>query len=105
MDTTRITNPVARAAFEAWQRADLAAWLAHFAQGALLLDDGAPRDLRAFSREIGKERFLGITRVENKGCDIYGPFHSDTWGDFNSYFKFRVDAAGKITQLEIGQAA
>ncbi|HEY4372488.1 MAG TPA: hypothetical protein VGN52_11240 [Burkholderiales bacterium] len=104
MDTRRITDPVVRAAFEAWQKPDLNAWLAHFAPGATLLDDGAPRDLQAFSREIGKERFLGIDRVENHGRDIYGPFHSDTWGDFNTYFKFRLNAQGQIERLEIGQA-
>lgn len=104
MDTSLLTDPVVRAAFEAWQRADLQAWLAHFAPGARLLDDGKPRDLQAFSREIGRERFTGIARVENGGRDIYGPFHSETWGDFNTYFKFRLDGQGKIERLEIGQA-
>ena len=33
-----------------------------------------------------------------------GHFHSDQWGDFPTYFRFRLNAAGKIERLDIGQA-
>jgi len=33
----------------------------------------------------------------------YGQFHSDSWGDFKTYFKFHIDSEGQIYQLEIGQ--
>ncbi|MPS73449.1 MAG: SDR family NAD(P)-dependent oxidoreductase [Chryseobacterium sp.] len=64
-----------------------------------------PRDFMKFSTEaIGKERFISIDKVENNSMDIYGKFHSDTWGDFKTYFKFRIDEDGKFDRLQIGQA-
>lgn len=105
MDTTKLTNKTAREAFEAWQKADTTKWLAHFTTDAKLLDDGNPRDFTKFStKAIGSEYFTSIDKVENNGLHIYGHFHSDTWGDFKTYFKFHLNANGKIYLLEIGQA-
>ncbi len=100
----KLSNPTVKAAFDAWQSGDLNAWLAQFSENAQLLDDGNPRDLNSFSREIGKERFTHVDRISNDSLEIVGDFHSDTWGDFRSYFRFTVDALGKISKLEIGQA-
>lgn len=102
--TERITNRTVKAAMEAWQGKDLKAWLGFFTPDAKLLDDGNPRDFKEFSAEIGKERFTSIDKVGNNGLDIYGKFHSDRWGGFKTYFRFRLDAAGKFDRLEIGQA-
>lgn len=103
MDTNKLA-PVVKSAFEAWQGKDLDAWLAHFAPGAKLLDDGNPRDLQQFSREIGKERFTSIDEVKLDGREIVGQFHSDTWGNFRTYFRFHLNADSKIERLDIGQA-
>ncbi|SDL96438.1 Cif family virulence factor [Siphonobacter aquaeclarae] len=104
MDYSAITHPVSRAAIEAWQKGDAKAWNALFAPNAQFFDDGNPRDLHRFSSEaIGHERFTSIDRVEDNGLSIYGHFHSDTWGDFRTYFKFHVNREGKIERLEIGQ--
>lgn len=100
----KLTQPNVKAAMEAWQDRDLAAWLSHFTSNAKLFDDGNPRDFEVFSKEIGKERFTSIDRVENNGFHIIGDFHSDTWGDFKTYFKFHPNAAGKFDRLDIGQA-
>jgi|GEM_PF-3694706 len=51
MDTNKLTNSVVRSAFEAWQRGDSAAWLAHFAGHADFRDDGYSRDFRDFSTQ------------------------------------------------------
>ncbi len=76
-----------------------------FTADAKLFDDGNVRNLKKFSTEaIGHERFLSIDKVEDNGLSIYGHFHSDTWGDFKTYFKFHVNTNGKIDKLEIGQA-
>jgi hypothetical protein len=104
MQTQAITNPVVRSAIEAWQAGSLDAWLAHFAPGVQLLDDGQPRDFMSFSREIGHERFTSIDLVRRAGTEVIGAFHSDTWGDFRTYFRFTLDESGKVTRLEIGQA-
>lgn len=52
----------------------------------------------------GYEYFTTIDIVENDGKEIYGNFHTESWGDFRTYFKFHFDADGKISRLDIGQA-
>jgi hypothetical protein len=76
-----------------------------FAVGAQLFDDGASRDLAAFTEEaLGHEWFTKIHRIANEGLDVFGDFHSDKWGDFPVYFKFHLNEDQKINRLEIGQA-
>lgn len=105
MNTSQLANPTVKAAFEAWQQGDSKGWLSCFTPDAQLLDDGHPRNFQSFSTEaIGHERFTSIDIVKDNGRSIYGKFHSDTWGNFKTYFKFHLDANGKIYKLEIGQA-
>jgi hypothetical protein len=103
--TDALTNPTVKAAIEALQRGERDAWAALFEPDATLFDDGSPRSLDTFTRDaLGHERFTSIERVSNAGLDVVGAFHSDRWGDFRTYFKFRLSPAGKITRLDIGQA-
>ncbi len=105
MEYQKIESPLIQGAIQAWQKADSTTWLSFFTPNPNLLDDGKTRDFHQFSTEtIGKERFISIDKVENNGLNIYGRLHSDTWGDFKTYFKFHVNATGKIDRLEIGQA-
>lgn len=105
MDYRRISNPKVEAAIKAWQNGDATLWLSFFTSDANLLDDGHPRDFSKFSTEaIGHERFTSFDKVEDNGMSVYGHFHSDTWGDFKTYFKFKTNQEGKFYQLEIGQA-
>jgi hypothetical protein len=105
MLTEALTNPTVKAAIEALQRGDRHAWSALFEPDATLYDDGRARSLQEFTRDaLGHERFTSIDRVENDGLSLVGRFHSDKWGDFRTYFSFRLSPAGKITRLDIGQA-
>lgn len=105
MDANIIKNDIVRQAFQAWQQADIELWQSLFAEDALLFDDRRPRDFMEFSTEaIGHERFTTIDKIEDNGTSIYGQFHSDTWGDFKTYFKFHIGRNNKIYQLDIGQA-
>ena len=105
MNLDSLTNPTVKAAIEALQNGDKPSWKALFTAGAQMFDDGSPRSLEQFSESaLGHERFTKIERVENYGCDVYGQFHSDQWGDFRTYFKFHLTAANKISRLDIGQA-
>jgi hypothetical protein len=105
MITDVLTNGTVKAAIGALQQGDRTAWSALFEPNATLYDDGNPRSLQKFTDDaLGHERFTSIERVENHGLDVIGKFHSDTWGDFRTYFKFQLSPAGKIKRLDIGQA-
>ena len=106
MNTDALTHPTVKAAIEALQEGNATAWSALFEAGAKLYDDDAPRSLEKFTKDaLGHERFTSIDKVENGGVDLTGHFHSDKWGDFRTYFRFRLSASGKIRRLDIGQAA
>lgn len=106
MNTDKLTNTTVKKAIEALQTADSKAWFALFTADAALYDDGNKMDFKSFfEKAFGHERFTSIDKVENKGLDLYGRFHSDQWGDFKTYFKFHINAAGKISRLDIGQAS
>ena len=106
MKTDSLTNPTVKAVIEALQTGDLEAWSELFEPDVELLDDGSPRSFQEFTRDaLGRERFTAIDRVENNGLDLTGAFHSDQWGDFHSYFRFRLSPTGKVKRLEIGQVS
>jgi hypothetical protein len=105
MITDVLTNATVKAAIEALQKGDRTAWSTLFEPDAKLYDDGSPRPLKKFMDDaLGRERFTSIERVDNHGLDVIGAFHSDTWGDFRTYFRFQLSPAGKIKRLDIGQA-
>jgi hypothetical protein len=106
METNKISNKTVKAAIEAWQQGNSELWLSFFTNDAKLLDDGNIRSFKKFStKAIGHERFISFDKVEDDGLSIYRQFHSDTWGDFKTYFKFHLNKDSQICQLEIGQAA
>lgn len=105
MDTSKLTNLIVKEAFDAWQNGDSKKFLSYFTSDAKLYDDGNTRDLQRFVYDAcGHEKFTSIDKVDNNGLDIYGQFHTDSWGNFRTYFKFHINNEGKITKLEIGQA-
>jgi hypothetical protein len=105
MKLDALTNPTVKAAIMALQSSDQKAWASLFEADAELYDDGSPRSLKDFTAgAFGHERFKSIDRIENDGLDVIGPFHSDQWGDFRTYFRFQLSSAGKIKRLDIGQA-
>lgn len=105
MNTDELSNATVKAAIDALQNGDKEAWTALFTVDAELYDDGKPRSLALFTQQaLGHERFTSIDRVDRHGLELIGGFHSDTWGDFRTYFRFRLVASGKIERLDIGQA-
>ena len=105
MEINKISNKIVKAAIEAWQQGNSELWRSFFTVDAELLDDGKSRNFNKFStKAIGHERFTSFDKVEDSGLSIYGQFHSDTWGDFKTYFKFYINKEGRIYKLEIGQA-
>jgi ketosteroid isomerase-like protein len=105
MDTSKLTNQTVKQAFDAWQNGDSKNFLSFFTSDAKLYDDGAPRNFSKFVQEAcGHEKFTSIDKVENNGLDITGNFHTESWGDFKTHFKFHINAEGKINRLDIGPA-
>lgn len=105
MDLSKITNTVAREAIEALQANDLKKWYSYFTADAVFTDDGRTLGLKSFFDNAfdKKEKFLSIDRVANEGKDIYGDFYAGQWGTFKVFFKFHINAEGKINRLDIGQ--
>ncbi len=100
-----LTNHTVKAAIEALQKGDKNTWSALFTPDATMLDDGHPRNLKQFTQDaLSHERFTSIDKIENNGLNLEGAFHSDTWGDFRTYFRFHLTADGKIRRLDVGQA-
>lgn len=105
MDTSKLINSIVKQAFDAWQKGDSKTFLSYFTADAKLYDDGNARDFSKFVNDAcGHERFTSIDKVENNGLNITGHFHTESWGDFTTYFKFHINAEGKIDRLDIGQA-
>jgi hypothetical protein len=106
MNTDQLTNPIVKKAIDALQAGDKNAWFALFTADAELFDDGHKMNFKSFfDKALGHERFTTIDKVENNGLDLYGRFHSDQWGDFKTYFRFIINAEGRINRLDIGQAS
>lgn len=105
MDLNKITNPTVKSAIEAWQNGDSKSFLSYFTSDAKLYDDGSPRNFQNFVKEAcGHEKFTTIEKVGNDGKDIIGNFHTESWGDFKTYFNFTINEEGKFSRLDIGQA-
>lgn len=105
MNLDQIKNQTVKKAIEALQNADQDTWFSLFVQNAELYDDGNKKNFKSFfERAIGHERFVSIDKIENNSLLIYGKFHSDLWGNFQTYFKFEINEEGKIKRLDIGQA-
>lgn len=105
LNLEKIKNQTVKKALAALQSADEAAWFSLFTDDVQLYDDGNKKNFKSFFKKaIGHERFTSIDKIENNSLLIYGKFHSDLWGNFQTYFKFEIDADGKIKRLDIGQA-
>src|ERR1700737_1490960 len=104
MKTDALTNPIIKAAIKALQNGDRTTWSALFELNAELYDAGSPRRLKEFTRDaLGHERFASIDRVENNGLDLTGAFHSDRWGDFQTYFRFSSRLRVRSTDWTLGR--
>ncbi|MCW5877319.1 MAG: hypothetical protein KIS80_00455 [Anaerolineales bacterium] len=105
METPQLGHPSIQAAFEALQAGDKAAWFAQFSADAELLDDGQPLAFRPFfENAIGHERFVSIDAVSLDGHELIGTIETEQWGSFKAYFRFSLNAEGKLNKLEIGRA-
>jgi hypothetical protein len=106
LDLNAIDNPIVRSAIEAMNSRNKKQWYELFSNKPELTDDGNPEDFSEWSeRELfgsAVAYLASIDKVEDGGLTIYGKFHSDQWGDFKTFMRFRVEN-DNITKLEVGQ--
>ena len=100
-----ITNPVVSSAILALNGRDKERWFGLFSDKAEFSDDGIPRDLEKWCEDelFGKwHAFItSIDKVEDGGLTFYARYHSDKWGDFKTFWRFKL-ADGKISKLDVG---
>ncbi len=100
-----IGDPVVRAAIVALNARDREGWFALFAEKARFSDDGITRDLVRWCDEefFGSALAYVITvdKVEGGGLTFYARYHSDKWGDFETFWRFALEH-GKVSRLDVG---
>jgi len=101
----RVTNTVVSAAINALNRRDRDGWFGLFVPEAEFSDDGITRDLVEWCDEefFGRyrARIISIDRVEDGSLTFYATYHSDKYGDFQTFWKF-VLSDDKIAKLDVG---
>jgi hypothetical protein len=99
-----IGNPIVRSAVVALNDRDKKRWFELFSKPAFT-DDGTPHDFVDWCEEelFGSMRawIISIDRVEDGGLTFYARYHSDKWGDFQTFWRFVVER-GRITKLDVG---
>lgn len=100
-----VGNAVVRSAALALNGRDKKGWFELFSEKAEFSDDGIPRDLAKWCEEelFGSARayITSIDRVEEGGLTFYARYHSDKWGDFKTFWRFKVEN-GKVRKLDVG---
>jgi hypothetical protein len=106
VDTAQLMNPLVQAAIEALNAHNRQGWFDLFANDVTLTDDGNERDFNQWSDSefFGKDKtyLKSIDHEEDDGLTIYGRLHSDRWGEFDTFMKFKIQG-DKIIRLDVGQ--
>jgi len=107
MNIDQLPNPIVKAALQAMQDGNRAAWFSQFVSNPILTDDENPRDFVTWSDAELFDKSRGwvteVDKIENDGLLLYAKFHSDQWGDFKTTMKFAL-RDGKISRLDVAQA-
>jgi hypothetical protein len=100
-----ISNPVVRSAIGALTGRDKKRWFGLFSEKPKFSDDGVSRDLVEWCEEelFGSSiaYLLSVDKAEDGGLTFFARYHSDKWGDFKTFWRFKVEE-GKISQLDVG---
>jgi hypothetical protein len=101
-----VADPTVRSVLQAINAGDRAAFLAAFAPGATMSDDGSERDL---SQWIDREIFTvnGHIEVESQsdgGRSFVARYRNDTWGEMRTTWAFTITADGRVQHMATGQA-
>ena len=100
-----IRDPLVRSAVEAVNSRDRKRWFGLFVEKPSFSDDGVEQDLERWCDEelFGRHsaHIVAIDKVEDGGLTFYAQYHSDKWGDFQTFWRFAV-RDGKVSRLDVG---
>lgn len=101
----KVKDPVVLSAIDALGKYDKRRWFELFSEEAEFSDDGIRRDLVSWCEEelFGRHhaRLLSIDRAELGGLSFYARYHSDKWGDLQTFWRFKLKD-GRISRLDVG---
>lgn len=106
MNIEKITDPLIRAAFQAWNNADRKAFTELLSKDIIFLHNGEKDDVMAFSDEfffgpVGA-KFTQIKDVKNGGKTVYATLSSEKTGDLDVLMDFKTEN-GKILFISAGR--
>ena len=100
-----IGNQMVRSAVEAINGRDRERWFELFSEKTAFSDDGINTD---FTSWCDRELFgsviayiVSIDKVEEGGLTFFASYHSDRWGDFKTFWRFKT-GGGKFSKLDVG---
>jgi hypothetical protein len=100
-----IHNPLVISAIGALNGRDRKRWYELFSAKPEFSDDGIPRDLVNWCEEelFGSTLayIISIDKVEDGGLTFYARYHSDKWGNFKTFWRFKVKD-GRFSRLDVG---
>jgi len=106
IQTSKLSDPAVRAFVDAVNAHDRDGFMALLAPGATMSDDGSDRDLTDWiDREIFTSHgHLDVDNESNGGRSLLAHYRNDAWGEMRTRWDFTVDADGRISRFETGQA-
>jgi hypothetical protein len=100
-----ITNPLVGSAIQAVNGRDRKLWFALFAEKTAFTDDGIEQDFKTWcdNELFGSSRayLISIDKVEDDGLTFFARYHSDKWGDFKTFWRFKT-VGGRFSKLDVG---
>ena len=100
-----VSSDVVRSAITALNGRDKKRWFELFSERPKFSDDGVTRDLAKWCEEelfgSATAYIISVDKVERGGLTFYARYHSDKWGDFQTFWRFVVEG-GKISRLDVG---
>jgi len=106
IQTAKLSDPAVRAFVSAVNSHDREGFMALFAPGATMADDGSDRDLAEWTdREIfSTHGHMDVDNESHSGRSLIARYSNDTWGEMRTRWTFTLDDQGRITRFETGEA-
>ncbi|MFD3547534.1 nuclear transport factor 2 family protein [Streptomyces sp. NPDC058655] len=106
IEPSQLSDPAVRAFVTAVNAGDQQAFRAAVAPGATMSDDGSDRDLAQWSEKevFSSAGHMSVVSESDGGRALVVDYRNDTWGEMRTAWRFDVDADGRVSRFETGQA-